>query len=95
MSSNGMYKNRLTDDRSIKESYQDLAGAICAQAVKDYMSAYKAVLSGRRERRDSTVQTMEKFFRSEWFVMLIGGAIDGEMVIQEVRKKCRRTSRTT
>ena len=84
----------LYEDRTIKEAYADLAGAICAQAVKDLKTAYRAVMAGKKTREDSTVQTLEKFFRSEWFVQLIGGAIDGETVIQEVQRRCRRTSRT-
>lgn len=89
-----MNKN-LYEDRTIPESYADLAGAVCAQAVKDYKTAYRLVAAGKREHKDSTVQALENFFRSEWFTQLIGGTVNGEMVIQEVQKQCRRTSRTT
>lgn len=93
MSSRGIYNQRLTQDRNIDEAYADLAGAICAQAVLDYRSAYKALISGRETMR-STVSTLERFFLSEWFQWLIQGNLTGEMVIEEVQKQCR-TSKTT
>lgn len=77
----------LMEDRTISEAYADLAGAICAQAVNDYRTAYMGKLAGHRTM-DSTVATLEKFFRSEWFVWLIRGNLSGEMVISEVRKQC-------
>ena len=77
----------LLEDRTIPEAYADLAGAICAQAVADYRVAYTAKLAGKKTM-DSTVATLEKFFRSEWFVWLIRGNLSGEMVISEVQKQC-------
>lgn len=37
--------------RSIAESYADLAGAICAQAVEDYRTAYKCTSTDTSDRR--------------------------------------------
>lgn len=75
------------EDRSIAESYADLAGAICAEAVKEYRTAYKMYLDGHLGQA-SHCRTLEKFFRGEWFDFLMNGAVSGEMVIQEVRKQC-------
>ncbi len=75
------------EPRSIAESYADLAGAICAEAVKEYRTAYKMYLDGHLGQA-SHCRTLEKFFRGEWFDFLMGGAVSGEMVIQEVRKQC-------
>lgn len=75
------------EPRSIAESYADLAGAICAEAVKEYRTAYKMYLDGHLGQA-SHCRTLEKFFRGEWFDFLMNGAVDGEMVIQEVRRQC-------
>ena len=75
------------EPRSIAESYADLAGAICAEAVKEYRTAYKMYLDGHLGQA-SHCRTLEKFFRGEWFDFLMNGAVSGEMVIQEVRRQC-------
>lgn len=77
--------------RTIEEAYADLAGAICEKAYRDLVSGYRS-----HGRSDSTVRTIEKFFRSEWFLLLTDGTVDGEMVIQEARearKRCRKSRR--
>ena len=84
------YKLAITEDRTIKESYADLAGAIIAQAIKDYRSALKSVMDGRTQRQGE-VESLEKFFRSEWFIWLINGQITGEYCIAEVQKQCKKT----
>lgn len=86
------YKLAITEDRTIEEAYADLAGAIIGQAIKDYRSALKSVLAGRIQRQGE-VDTLEKFFRSDWFVWLIDGKITGEYCIAEVQKQCRKTLR--
>lgn len=85
------YNRFLTHDRTIEEAYADLAGAVIGQAIKDYRLALKAYIRGD-EKRKSELSTLEKFFRSEWFVWLIDGKITGEYCIAEVQKQCR-TSR--
>lgn len=74
--------------RTIEESYAVLAGAICEKAYKDLVAGYRS-----HGRSDSTVRYLEKFFRSEWFLLLTNGTVDGEMVIQEARKRCRKSRR--
>ena len=86
------YKLAITQDRTVEESYRDLAGAIIGQAIKDYRSALKSVLTGN-EKRLGEVKTLEEFFRSDWFVWLIDGKITGEYCIAEVQKQCRMTLR--
>ena len=58
-----------------RENYEKLAQAIILQAVKDY--------------RDSCSYQMrcsiERFFRSEWFMVLT--ALDGEMLIKRLREE--------
>lgn len=72
---------------AIYAAYIGLAGAIVSRAVTDYRSAYKSVLTGRKTRV-SEAATLEKFFRSQWFYLLVDGKITGEYVIREVRKQC-------
>lgn len=74
--------------RTIEGAYADLAGAICEKAYKDLAAAYRS-----NGRSDSTAKSIEKFFRSEWFLLLTNGTVDGEMVIQGARKRCRKSRR--
>lgn len=78
----------LKEDRTIEESYQDLAGAICEQAVKDYRRAL--MLFKFDESQHFAKERLEKFFRSDWFTLLVGGSVSGDMVIEEVRKQCKK-----
>ena len=84
----GIAITRLTQDRTIEESYADLAGAICAEAVREYMTAYKAFLAGSKKIR-TDLFLLESFFRSEWYLFLTQGAVDGEYIIEEAQKRCR------
>ena len=62
-------------DFAYRENYEKLAEAIILQAVKDY--------------RDSCSYQMrcsiERFFRSEWFMVLT--TLDGEMLIKRLREE--------
>ena len=62
-------------DFAYQENYEKLAEAIILQAVKDY--------------RDSCSYQMrcsiERFFRSEWFMVLT--TLDGEMLIKRLREE--------
>ena len=62
-------------DFAYQENYEKLAEAIILQAVKDY--------------RDSCSYQMrcsiERFFRSEWFMVLT--SLDGEMLIKRLREE--------
>ena len=50
------YKLAITQDRTVEESYRDLAGAVIGQAIKDYRLALKAYLRGD-EKRTSELST--------------------------------------
>ena len=76
---------------TIEQGYQQLAGAICEQAVADYLVAI--ILEKERGRRyHAKVAELESFFRSDWFRFLTRENIDGEWVMSEVKERCR-TSR--
>lgn len=70
-------------DWDLKECYQDLANAVVERAVEDY----RYVLTGFpiKDNRVITVESLEKFFRSEWFKALT--RVDGEYIIEKVRKE--------
>lgn len=67
---------------SEETAYERLKGAICEQAVKDYRAA---ILMRDRTRQEQ----LERFFRGEWFLWLMNDKIDGEYVIESVRKLCK------
>ena len=58
-----------------QENYEKLARAIIVQAVRDYRN------SCSYQMRCS----IERFFRSEWFMVLTN--LDGEMLIKRLRKE--------
>ena len=70
-------------DWKVRECYQDLANAIVEQAVDDYRYA----LTGFpiKEHMVVTVESLEHFFRSDWFRALTN--IEGEYIITKVRKE--------
>lgn len=80
MRSTGLPNRVHEDPRDIRGAYRGLCCAICEMAVKDYR---KHLRLGSK----SGIATLEKFFRSEWFFFLTDGNIDGEAVIQEVRRQ--------
>lgn len=55
-----------------------LSIAIIQQAVKDYKANLKSKVS---------VLELERFFKSSWFDCLIEEKINGEVIIEEVRKQ--------
>ena len=62
-------------DYLYKENYEKLAQAIIIQAVRDYRNSYSY----------QTRCSIERFFRSEWFMVLTN--LDGEMLIKRLRKE--------
>ena len=62
-------------DYLYKENYEKLARAIIYQAVRDY----------RNSCSYQTRCSIERFFHSEWFMVLTN--LDGEMLIQRLRKE--------
>lgn len=58
--------------------YENLAGAIIVQAVKDYK---RALEKGERGRKSECV----RFFRSDWFKVLT--TMDGEFLIRKLKEE--------
>lgn len=77
---------------TVEQGYQQLAGAICEQAVHDYRVALILAKEGGRKFAEK-VREIERFFRSDWFRRLTRENIDGEWVIKEVQRQCRTSRR--
>lgn len=71
------------------EGAKMLASAICKRAVDDYRKIgkklAKAKKNKKREELRCELKVIEKFFYSDWFLMLSG--IDGEYVVEQLRKE--------
>ena len=61
-----------------------LAGAVVAQAVRDYESAYKTWLKCGEVTR--SLKELRLFFTSPWFEVLVKA--DGEKTMRLIEKKC-------
>lgn len=59
------------------DGYTELAAAIVQKAVIDYRTALKTSDA-------SGINHLERFFRSEWFMIL--SDLDGEMLMSKVRR---------
>lgn len=55
--------------------YENLANAIVLSAVRDY----------RNSRSKDEIQSIERFFRSEWFSVLT--SVDAEFLIRNLREE--------
>ncbi len=62
-------------DYLYKENYEKLANAIIIQAVRDYRNSCSCQMRC----------SIERFFRSEWFMVLT--ALDGERLIKRLREE--------
>ena len=62
-------------DYLYQENYEKLANAIIMQAVRDY----------RNSCSYQTRCSIERFFRSDWFMVLTN--LDGEMLIKRLKKE--------
>ena len=58
------------------DGYKQLAAAIVEKAVVDYRTALKTY-------DDSGIKRLEKFFKSEWFMML--SDLNGKILIRMVK----------
>ena len=68
--------------------YQALANAVVEMAVKDYKQALKQHYRfPDSEDYKTEVANLERFFRSDWYVMLT--ALDGEYLMSGVRRMVR------
>lgn len=72
-----------------EENYMMLGEAIVKQAAKDYVSSLKSL---RLYPEDPELQRRkaecERFFRSEWYMMLT--KIDGEYLIRRLQEDVKR-----
>ena len=62
-------------DYLYRENYEKLAQAIIIQAVRDYRNSYSY----------QTRCSIERFFRSEWFMVLT--TLNGEMLIKRLQEE--------
>lgn len=69
-------------NNGVEDRYANLAAAIIEQACADYINTPSGVFE--RTKRDC-----ERFFRSDWFHMLSGGAVDGEKALAALREQRR------
>ena len=66
--------------------YEELAGAIVMQAVKDWRKAVKTLK--KRPRYEAAKQMRdecERFFRSEWFEELT--SVDGSVILRKLKQE--------
>ena len=65
------------------EQYKRLAAAIIESAAEDYVYAYRV---GKKDE----IERLERFFRSDEFILFSGGNLDPEAVILALRHKAKR-----
>lgn len=70
--------------------WHDLANAIVLQAVYDYRNALKGI-SYRDHTPEEIVESIEKFFRSEYFTVLT--KVSGEYLIEQLKEEHRENER--
>lgn len=75
-------KHSAMKNNGIGDCYANLAAAIVEQACADYVNTPSGVFE--RTKRDC-----ERFFRSDWFHLLSGGAVDGEKALAALREQRR------
>ena len=78
------------------DGYDMLRTAICIQAMDDYKRAYRAFLRGKtviKVKKEGGavfgVSDLEKFFQSGWFYSLSGDCIDGNELMNILRKQVK------
>ena len=71
------------------DAYQSLANAIVIQACRDYKKAYRRYLRRLHStsKPDIELLELEDFFRSKWYKILTD--IDGELLMERIRKEVR------
>lgn len=82
--------NALLTEEHMK-NYKNLASAIVARAAMDYKSAFKWSLKQRRKSQQTLeneliMDSIRKFFNSEWFRMLCD--YDGKALQEAIEKQC-------
>lgn len=65
-----------------------LAEAVLQGAAEDYIHARRAVVAHPNSKdAQGHFKTCQAFYRSDWFVALSGGVIDGETVMRRLNKE--------
>lgn len=80
------------------ENYQNFVAVIVKQSCKDYVQALKMNLQGEKwitidsckESVDKLIKENEIFFRSEIFLNITEGKLDGEIVIAKLQEQARK-----
>jgi hypothetical protein len=68
------------------DPYEKLANAIILQAVKDYRAAKRKLKRNPRNHlAQSEVDSIERFFRSDWYSCLT--EVDGEILIKKLQEE--------
>lgn len=66
------------------DGYDNLKNAIVQQTAEDYAAAFMGTKVAGKEPEDMMLEC-ERFFRSEWYVALTNGAIDGEKLARDIK----------
>lgn len=87
--------NYIIDDNGInRENYEDLAGAIMTQAIRDIENglAMLKILRGKKPTRNKefeiidAMEDAERFFDSEWFVFLSQNPkLSGKAIVKQAK----------
>ena len=84
--------NTLVIENSARP-FEDLANAIVYRAAKDYKKTMSKLAKDQEvEEMGDKKETLEKFFRSEWYCLLTN--VDGEMLIQRLGGGVKRARRS-
>lgn len=93
--SNYQSSGGISDPRmATLENYKRLAAEVIIKAADDYVEAYRMALKKKNgfehKSAEGAYKKIEKFFRSEKFILYSGGNLDPEVVLEALRKKARK-----
>ena len=66
------------------DAFENLRNAIIQQAAEDYAAAFMGNGTGGKAPED-VMSECERFFRSDWYEELTGGAVDGEWLMKTIK----------
>jgi len=76
------------EDRTIQQSWEDLANAVILQAREDYLKVCNQLQRKPYDRKtEKERRSLETFFRSRWFATL--SAIDGGELLKIMKNQRR------
>ena len=74
------------------DPYENLANAIILQAVMDYRHALRKLRKSSEDyQAKDRIAEVERFFRSRWYSLLTD--VDGEMILERLRKEVQHDKR--